>query len=284
MFLFCLLLVLVSSKRLNTTLSIDSPCLTDLRAESLKYIGKKGPAGRKAFIYKRCYENVPDKDYRLISLSTHSGCYISHQSFYQVVGNISIPRCGSCMEIIGPSLKSATCTVIGSFAMIFDDNATKVADYNSYVRTFFVDDQLYQYYSGLKNEDTLGDAIPVVSRTVDCPYKAFPSAIITDFVTDPTTQIQYAHFMLYNTNQVIAKIMLNNWNFFINDTTMKYTIPVIKSDTKLYLKIYDLFYGHFNIQFSYIQGVDFVSNSMTQNHFKIQNCYLRLNKGFRYKV
>ncbi|ELP92030.1 hypothetical protein EIN_291290 [Entamoeba invadens IP1] len=377
------LYILPSTSRITKTVTVDSPCLPDLRAESLKYIGLSGPAGTLSYIYSSCYKSVPDNTSRLISMSTHTECYIPHAHFYQIFQGEHISRCGSCIEITGPSLKTASCTVVGSFKMNFskEDNNSNALIHSS-ERTIFVNDQLFHFYSGYTEEGNIGSALPIVARFVDCPYKTFPTAIITQIVEEkqkntenafsmenkkfctqkchiknkekiftkvfkkiPNKEIQkrfqhfnntfihherikentskytfnensynedteicvkkcliesaqnnikksttqYAKIALYNTNQIVSKIIYNNQVFHINEDTMEYTIPLssLQSNSNssvikkhLYLKIYDLFWGHTNIPFKFIENTDFVSNSLTTNHFLDTKCYLRPNPGF----
>ena len=61
---------------------VQSPCLTDMRAENYGYFGEQGLAGQYVEIAHECYGEL-QHNYTVMSISSEAFCYIPEQHFYQ---------------------------------------------------------------------------------------------------------------------------------------------------------------------------------------------------------
>ncbi|ELP85758.1 hypothetical protein EIN_281190 [Entamoeba invadens IP1] len=126
LFQLCLLINNVFS----STLFVKSPCIPNLRVESLNYLGISGDAGTHAKITRDCNKEIPNKEKEVLALSSHTNCYVSEDNFYRYVKGIKYPQCGACVELVGPSLKKAVCTIVGAFS-IDPTNNNEISDFSN---------------------------------------------------------------------------------------------------------------------------------------------------------
>ncbi|ELP87432.1 hypothetical protein EIN_096990 [Entamoeba invadens IP1] len=273
MFFFTLIVLSLSSSVDVESLQIDSPCLTELRAESLKFIGQKGPAGSKSVIYKECYAGIPDKNKVVTSLSTNTRCYFAHNSFYQSFGGINFARCGICLELIGPS-KRTVCTSVGSVIM----QPTSVAEMQAYARTIFMDEELFTFIAGIPSGMNTGYAIPIATRITNCPYQNLPFAVATKIIDDTLTHTSIASIAVFNTNVVVKKILYNTTEVIQNNVTLKFDVMYNKSNYVNFIKAYDMFGVSIKIPFNFIENkTQPAMTPFSGKHLKSSKCYLRLH-------
>ncbi|EDR26359.1 hypothetical protein EDI_018180 [Entamoeba dispar SAW760] len=262
-----LLLILIPE---SNCLQIDSPCIIDTRVENIKFIGKKGIVGSKSQIAKLCYDDVPEKNRNVLAYSTHTSCYFPLPSFSQIFQGREFPRCGICIRLSGPSLKSSICTIVGATVM----NVTTEEEKLSYLRTMFVDEEMFQHLSGFYNNYGEGSSLPVVAQVVNCPYKTVPSAVVKSIKEEGDNY--NTEVILFNTNLIIDKIELKGSYYYLNATSCLFNLIVPKSFTSGILKLYD-FVGDalalpFKLELSTIQ----TASSSLPGSLKDTPCYLRL--------
>ncbi|ELP94086.1 hypothetical protein EIN_184330 [Entamoeba invadens IP1] len=256
--------------------SVDSPCMTGLRGESTKFLGVSGLAGKNSYIQDDCHKFIPNSESLVTAFATHTDCYFAREFFYQKLLGKDYPRCGICVEVIGPTLKRATCTLVGSVVMNFTNPLTMVEDINAHSRTIFLNDQLYKFLGGYSTSDNVGHTFPAVARIVNCPFKTLPSAVVTS-ITE-TDGEKSAKISLFNTNQATSKIELLD-TIYQYDSDLQFTIPVTKLPKNSFLKVFNLLGGHVNIPFEFVTNKTFSSSTVPLDYFKPQECSLIINEG-----
>ncbi|ELP94087.1 hypothetical protein EIN_184340 [Entamoeba invadens IP1] len=272
-----LLLLIFASVLQSKKVSIDGPCLTGLRAESTKFLGKSGIAGLRSQILDDCHRFVPDRENLITAFATQTDCYFARESFFQSVQGINFNRCGICVEVIGPTLKRATCTLVGSVVMNFTNPLTMVEDINTYARTVFLNDQLYKFLGGYGTDGETGNTFPIAVHSVNCPFKTVPSAMVTSIVDDGKGG-KNAAISVFNTNQITSGIELLG-KFYQFDEYLQFIVPVTDIPKGTFLKVHNVFGGHVNIPFMFTVNKTLSSSTVPLDYFKPQECSLIINEG-----
>ncbi|GAB1228256.1 hypothetical protein ENUP19_0388G0009 [Entamoeba nuttalli] len=268
MILFSIFFALFQAKEL-----IDSPCFTDFRTEINKNIGKSGIVGKKTYIEKECFSRVPDIQKNVMAYTSQSSCYLPRHLFTRSFKNQTYTRCGLCLEITGPSLLTTTCTVVGSTYM----NATTPFEKDSYSRTIFVDEHLFEYLSGFEPNISENMAIPIVARLTSCILKTFPAVVISNIIKNSPTK-HTAEVCVFNGNAILQKIQIMGNAYKQDLTSLLFNIP-FNPQTDLNktheMKIFDYLGQSVLLNFKF----ELQTIQSTQTHFgdliKSTKCYLR---------
>ncbi|ELP86760.1 hypothetical protein EIN_308660 [Entamoeba invadens IP1] len=141
--------------------SYDVPCLLGMRVETIENIGVSGRVGQYSQLAVNCYDDIPDYKKHVYAMSSQLYCYVSKAIFYQQYQNMSIARCGICIELTGPSMKPFTCAIAGMYTVRPDAFAAHPDLAYDIPRTFFLPKKLVTDIAVVPSEGGASTVVPV---------------------------------------------------------------------------------------------------------------------------
>ncbi|BFU24034.1 hypothetical protein CL6EHI_012130 [Entamoeba histolytica] len=198
-----------------------SPCVSTFKIGLIDQMDEFGIS-----IESECYDNIPNAKDVVKGLIIESECYIHESLKDEETYTFTTRRCGSCLGLSGPSMKSYQCMISGFFKI---NNATDdpfIIDY--FKRTVLVKENMFEQVTGqIVDEFTFITEVSVQQQS--CRFNTIPQ-LLTNESKNKSIAIH-----IFDTNIISKYLRINNTLYKMNDG--HYEIPESYIGKDLYIDV-----------------------------------------------